>query len=143
MTKHVGRHRSKALDITNARIKLKELGHDPMERLVELETMAIEAFKSGRGWGDKVDAGPQYLQVALQANIAMLKTVYATIQAIAVKDLNEQKQSRVMNTMEAINVLKNDPMSPQSIKDTSTDAIIKALESETKKPKLPIGSANE
>lgn len=121
-----------------AHATLERLGIEPMEMLKEVYDLAIEAYKSGRGYSDKSDSGTGYLSVAGKAASDLARFKHPMLSAIAVKDLsNEKEDKKPMTTQEAIEVIKNDPFSPKSIQASD---VIDAMKSKIQTPMLPGGN---
>lgn len=119
---------------------LDRLGCNPIERLIEIAEMNITAFKSMRGYGEKGDAGPQYLANATRAYIELAKFKHPTLSAVAIKDIGADNAQRApLTTAEAIDVLKADPFAPKSIKEIPTEQIMDAMNSQINTPSLPFG----
>lgn len=118
---------------------MERLGANPIEMLVEVYKEAMAAYKSGRGYGEKSDAGSQYLAVAGKAAIDLAKFKHPTLSAIAVKDLTESTGKEPLTTREAIDVIKADPFAPKEIKEIPTDRIVDAMKSNINSPFLPSG----
>lgn len=122
-----------------------------MDELKDLKEEALRAYKSMRGYGEKMDSGTQYLASAIkavadQAAIAnhLAKYKHPTLSAIAVKDLSETNADRQpFNTAQAIEVLKGDPFAPQALKEMPTERILDAMKSSINTPFLPQGDANK
>lgn len=118
---------------------MDRLGVNPIEMLVEVYREAMNAYKTGRGYGEKSDAGSQYLAVAGKAAIDLAKFKHPTLSAIAVKDMTQESERAPMTTAEAIDVIKSDPFAPKEIKEIETDKILQAMNSHINTPFLPTG----
>lgn len=110
--------------------------------LAETYKLALDAYKSGRGWNDRGDAGAAYLGVAVKAASDLAKFKHPTLSAVAVKDLDQGESREVLNTAEAVNVLKADPFAPKEIKEIPTERIVDALKSTINAPFLPEGNVS-
>lgn len=120
---------------------LERLGLNPIEMLAEVYKEALAAYRSGRGLTDKGDAGAQYLAVAGKAAVDLAKFKHPTLSAIAVKDATEsEKDSRVISTAQAIDIMKADPFAPKELKDIPTTDIVDAMKSQINTPFLPEGT---
>lgn len=118
---------------------MERLGANPIEMLVEVYKEAMQAYRSGRGYGEKSDAGSQYLAVAGKAAIDLAKFKHPTLSAVAIKDMSEDSAKAPLSTREAIDVLKSDPFAPKEIKEIPTDRIVDAMKSQINTPFLPSG----
>jgi len=117
---------------------MERLNINPVEMLKEVYTLAIQAYTSGRGYGEKSDSGPAYLSVAGKAAADLSKLKHPTLSAVAIKDLTDANEDKKpMTTQEAIEVIKNDPFSPKSIQASD---VIDAMKSKIKTPMLPGGN---
>lgn len=140
-----------------AKHDLDRLGLNPIEELhrciqelKELKEEALKAYKEMRGYGEKADAGTQYLANAIKAvsdqavianNLAKFK--HPTLSAIALKDLNEDASHKApLNTAQAIEVLKLDPFATKELKEMPTERIIESMNSTINAPALPLGNKN-
>lgn len=119
--------------------ELDRLGLNPIEMLAETYKLALEAYKSGRGWNDRGDAGAAYLGVAVKAASDLAKFKHPTLSAVGIKDLDSAEPKETINTAKAVEVLKSDPFAPKEIKEIPTDRIINALNSTIQSPFLPSG----
>lgn len=118
---------------------MERLGVNPIEMLVEVYREAMNAYKTGRGYGEKSDAGSQYLAVAGKAAIDLAKFKHPTLSAIAVKDMSQESEKNPMTTAEAIEVIKSDPFAPKEIKEIPSEKILEAMNSQISTPFLPTG----
>lgn len=140
-----------------AKNDLDRLGLNPIEELhrciqelKELKEEALKAYKEMRGYGEKSDAGTQYLANAIKAvsdqavianNLAKFK--HPTLSAIAMKDVSDTSGAKdPMTTAQAIETLKADPFSPQSLKEIPTERILDAMTTTLNAPFLPMGNAD-
>lgn len=130
------RLRKKELSVANMQKDLDLMGFNAVEEAVNLYKMNIEAYKSGRGWTDKGDSGAAYLSNAGSLIMKILDKTRPTLQAMAIKDMTEKNETRVMSTSEAVKIIQNDPMSPDYIK---AKEVILAMDSKVNVPGLPIG----
>lgn len=141
-----------------ASYELDRLGINPIEELnrcmTELKAMkeeALKAYKDMRGYGEKNDAGTQYLASAIkaisdQAAIAttLAKFKHPTLSAVAVKDMTDPGSAREpMTTAQAIEVIKNDPFASPEVKNMPTERILEAMNTPMNAPFLPSGKKNE
>lgn len=123
---------------------LDRLGCNPIEELIKIAQMNVEAYKLQRGLTEKSDAGPAYLANAVRCYIELAKFKHPTLSAIAVKDLTEYSTGKeVMNTAQAIDIIKADPFAPKEIKEMPTQRIVDAMKSTIKEPMLPKGKKDE
>lgn len=137
-----------------ASYELDRLGVNPIEKLTqcvaeidELIKMNVDSFKAMRGYGEKNDAGTQYLSNAIRgvqekASIytTLAKFKHPTLSAVAMKDYTDPgKSSEPMSTAQAISVLKNDPFSPPELKAIPTERILDAMSTPLDAPFLPSG----
>lgn len=121
-----------------------------MQELKELKEEALKAYKSMRGYGEKNDAGTQYLASAIkavsdQASIAhnLAKFKHPTLSAIAVKEISDGTSERQpLNTAQAIDILKADYFAPKELKETPTENIVEAMKSTINAPFLPSGKSD-
>lgn len=119
---------------------LERLGCNPIEKLLEIAQMNIDAYKCGRGLSDRGDAGPQYLANATRAYIELAKFKHPTLSAVAIKDLSDDSNTKKpLSTAEAIEVLKKDPFAPKDFKEIPTEKIMDAMSSNIQTPFLPAG----
>ena len=117
--------------------RMEELGIEPIQMLLEVYTEAMSAYRSMRGLGEKGDAGPAYLSAAGNAAAKLAGYRYPTLTALAIKDMTElDSQEKVLNTKEAIEILKKDPFAPKEVKELKTDF-------NPDFDPLPLGKANE
>lgn len=141
-----------------ASYELDRLGVNPIEELTrcmnelkDLKNEALAAYKSMRGYGEKNDAGTQYLASAIKAvsdQAAIAKTLagfkHPTLSAVAVKDVTDSNTSKApMTTSQAIETLKSDPFAPQSLKEIPTERILDAMNTPLNAPFLPSGNKND
>lgn len=122
-----------------AHADLERLNANPVEMLVEVYKEAMAAYKSGRGYGEKGDAGAAYLGVAGKAAVDLAKFKHPTLSAVALKDMTDTKERTPLTTYQAIDIIKSDPFAPQDLKDIPTDRIVDAMKSTIKAPALPMG----
>jgi hypothetical protein len=134
---------------------LNRLGVNPIEEAVkavreldELKKTALEAFKQMRGYGESGDAGTQYLATAVKCvaekasiNLKLARFKHPELSAVAFKDVSgDHEETKPMTTLDAVNIIKNDPFAPAAVKNANTDDVLKAMESPLETPFLPIGS---
>jgi hypothetical protein len=113
--------------------------------------MNVKAFKEMRGYGEKSDAGTQYLANAIRCvqeknatYLTLAKFKYPTLSAVAVKDYNQDPNEREpMTTKEAFEVLKNGPFAPVEMKTVSTEDVVDAMNCNINTPFLPSGDKNK
>lgn len=122
-----------------AHIDLERLGIEPLENLLETRRIALEAFKSMRGFSEKSDAGVGYLGIVLRADIELLALKYAKMSAIAIKDMSDNSEKKVISTSEAVDIIKADPFAPKEFKEIPNDRIIDAMNKNFEVPLLPNG----
>jgi hypothetical protein len=133
---------------------LNRLNVNPIEEAVkaakeldEIKEMALNAFKTLRGYGDSADSGTSYIATAVkcvsekaQIHLKLAKFKHPELSAVAFKDLSDGIQDKKpLSTAEAIDILRADPFAPQSIKDVKTEDVLKAMEVPLEAPALPMG----
>lgn len=141
-----------------ASYELDRLGINPIEELYRcmgelkaLKEEAFSAYKSMRGYGEKNDAGTQYLASAIKAvsdQAAIAKTLagfkHPTLSAVAVKDMTDNQANKApMTTAQAVETLKSDPFAPQRLKEIPTERIVEAMKTPLNAPFLPSGNKND
>lgn len=115
------------------------MGFNPIEELISLQRMAVEAFKTGRGYGETGDAGTAYLAVAVRATETLARFKHPTLQAIAIKDMTEGAEGRVaMNTAEALKVMAMDPFA-KPVREVTTEQVLMAKKLGPNDPMLSCG----
>ena len=123
-----------------AHADMERLGINPIEMLKEVYDLSIAAYKTGRGYSDKYDAGTAYLSNAVNAAAQLAKYKHPTMSAIAIKDVSEGPGGKTpMTTAEAVKILKSDPFAPAELKSIPDERIIDAMKSGIQAPMLPIG----
>jgi hypothetical protein len=119
---------------------LERLGCNPIEKLLEIAQMNIDAYKSGRGLSEKGDSGPSYLANATRVYIELAKFKHPTLSAVAIKDMADHNEGKApLSTAAAIEVLKADAFAPNSFKEIPTEKILDAMSSGLNAPFLPSG----
>lgn len=132
--------RKKELAVANMQKELDLLGFNVVEKAVELYQMNIDAYKSGRGWTDKGDSGAAYLSNAGSLLMKIMDKTRPTLQAMAIKDMTEKNETKVMSTEQAVKIIQSDPMAPDYIK---AKEVILAMDSKVNTPGLPIGAKKD
>ena len=137
--------------------KLDDLNVDPIEgalscikELDEIIAMNIRSFKEFRGYGEKNDAGTDYLRNAISAvgekraiYLGLAQFKYAKLSAIAVQNMggDDNGPREVATHQEAIDILKADPLIPHD-ESAKLDAIARKVNNKTEpvyQEALPIG----
>lgn len=122
---------------------LERLGINALENLLETRQMALDAFRSLRGYNEKNDSGVGYLGLVMRADLEILALKYAKMSAIAFKDVTDRSEDKKpMTTADAIKTIQADPFAPKEIKELPTEKIIDAMESTIKTPFLPSGNSD-
>lgn len=123
---------------------LERLGINALENLLETRQMALDAFRSLRGYNEKNDSGVGYLGLVMRADLEILALKYAKMSAIAFKDVTDRSEDKKpMTTADAIEVLRSDPFCSPDLKELPTEKILNAMESKIKTPFLPSGEKND
>ena len=123
---------------------MDRLGINPIEMLLEVFKESMNAYRSGRGYGDKSDAGPYYLSCAGKAASDLARFKHPTMSAIAVADLSKGEGSgKIATAAEAMQAIINDPFAPKEIKEVNAEKVIEAMKSTIQAPELPIGKPND
>jgi len=121
--------------------EIDRLGVNPLEMLIEVYRLSIEAYKRERGLSDKGDAGPAFLSTAQAAANNLASYRYPKLSAIGVKDLSEGESDRPpMTTREAMKIIASDPF---ALNPGSTEEVIDQMASGTQTPHLVKGESNE
>ena len=137
MGKTVGSVRKRSL---LAHADLERLGVEALDNLLETRKLALEAFKSMRGYSDKGDAGVGYLGLVMRADIEICQLKYAKLSALAISDMrDDSKESKPLSTKEAVEIIKNDPFSPKEVKEISTDRVVEVIDRQFNTLSLPSG----
>lgn len=120
---------------------MERLGINPIEYLHEVFQESLKAFKDGRGYSDKGDAGAAYLGVAAKCASDLAKFKHPTLSAIALKDMSQSEEGddKAITTIEAVRILQADPFASEQMKQIDTKRVIEAMESTIEKPTLPKG----
>ena len=136
---------------------LNRLGVNPIEEAVkavkeleEMKQLAIKAFTQMRGYGENGDAGTQYLATAVRCisekasiNLKLAKFKHPELSAVAIKDVTEREETKPMTTLDAVNIIKNDPFAPQSIQKVNTEDVLRAMDTPLEAPCLPLGAMSD
>lgn len=98
-----------------ARNELQAKGINPIDMLMEIYTLSVAAYKSGRGLSDKSDTGAAYLATAGSAASTLMKYYAPQLGAIAV-EVHDNTEKKVTTVVDAQNIVKADPFFQHSIK---------------------------
>lgn len=90
--------------------RCKVLGFDPLTALITIHNLALESYKSGRGYSDKSDAGVGYLGIAQKAAEVILNKTAPNLQALKV-DITKREELPTQNisARAALAAISNDP----------------------------------
>lgn len=105
-------------------------GTNPAEMLMEVYSKAMQAFDSGRGYGEKSDAGAAYLSTALGAATTLAKHYYPTMSAVKIEDVTDKKTvgDKPIDAQVAINIVQSDPfLKSIANKAKATDSLFQIL----------------
>lgn len=103
----VGRPKKLSLTMRNV---LEQRGIDLVEMQLQVYNKAMKAFDSMRGYGEKGDAGPQYLAQANAAIALLAKHSYPTMTAIGVHDASGPKLADgLVDAAKIREIILNDP----------------------------------
>ena len=98
-----------------ARNELISKGINPVDMLMEIYTLSVAAYKSGRGLTDKGDAGATYLSAAGNAASNLMKYYAPQLGAIAI-EVNDSTEKKITTVIDARNIVKADPFFQHSVK---------------------------
>ena len=113
---------------------LERLGLNPIEMMKQVFDEAMTAYKSGRGYSDKNDAGTGYLAVAAKMATDLAKFKHPTISGIAIADLRGQDEAKEpMTTEQALKIIQSDPFAPESLKGLDTSRVVEMMTTSTLK----------
>jgi len=116
---------------------MERLEINPIEMMLRVYNLSIDAYEKARGYSDKSDAGTGYLSVAGQMASQLARFRHPTLSAIAVKDIGGGDGDKpAMTTEEAMRIIQSDPFHPKAIE---TPRVVEAMTSNIQKPVLPIG----
>jgi hypothetical protein len=120
--------------------KLERLGLEPLQELYEAMTFAKNKTLEGGNF-DKKNSTDQanFLALWIKSAETIAKFRYPMLAAVAVQ-VSGQEDRKSLSTMEAIEVIKNDPFSTKEVKEIPTGKILDAMQETGKMlPKLPSG----